>query len=134
MRFLLDTNACIDFLNGRYPALVARILRAAPDDLCTSGIVAVELRYGADRSTNAKRNHARLDMLLSELACIPFDETAARAAGKVRAQLETAGTPIGPYDTLIAGHALQLGLTLVTDNEREFRRVPRLRLENWRDL
>jgi tRNA(fMet)-specific endonuclease VapC len=133
VRYLLDTNVCIDFLNGRYPSIVERVRKASSDDLCTSGVVAVELRCGADRSAHPKRNHARLDILLSELSCSPFDESAARVAGAVRAQLEKAGTTIGPYDTLIAGHTLHLGLTLVTDNEREFRRVRRLRVENWRE-
>lgn len=132
MPYLLDTNACVDYLTGRYPAVVARIQACEPEDLCTSSVVAAELRYGADRSGHARRNHARLDELLRELRCLAFDEQAARAFGRVRAKLEAAGTPIGPYDTMIAAHALHLGLTVVTDNVDEFRRVRDLAVENWR--
>jgi len=132
MGFLLDTNVCVDYLNGRFPAVVRRIQEAAPDDLCTSAVAVAELRYGADRSRNVRRNHARLDDFLREIRCVGFDEGAARLFGKIRATLEAAGTPIGPYDTMIAAHAKHLGLTLVTDNEREFVRVAGLRIENWR--
>lgn len=77
-------------------------------------------------------NHSRLDTLLREIRCLPFDETAARAFGRVRARLDAAGTPIGPYDTMIAAHALSLEVTLVTDNVDEFSRVRGLSVENWR--
>ncbi len=132
MRYLLDTNVCVDYLNGRYPSVVERIQAASPEDLCTSSVVAGELRYGADRSKNARRNHARLDVLLAAIRCVAFDDEAARTFGKVRSRLEARGIPIGPYDTQIAAHALMLGVTLVTDNFGEFRRVDGLRVENWR--
>lgn len=132
MRFLLDTNVLVDYLTGRYPNVVHRIQGSAPEDLCVSSVVAGELRYGADRSAHPRRNHSRLDTLLREIRCLPFDETAAREFGRVRSRLDARGTPIGPYDTLIAAHALSLGVTLVTDNVDEFSRVRGLRVENWR--
>jgi tRNA(fMet)-specific endonuclease VapC len=130
--YLLDTNVCVDYLNGRFPEVVSRIQAVSPDDLCTSSVVAAELRYGADRSKQPKRNHARIDDLLRELRCLAFDEASARLFGRVRAQLEGRGTPIGPYDMMIAAHALFLRCTLVTDNLEEFRRVSGLEVENWR--
>lgn len=132
MAYLLDTSVCVDYLNGRYPAVVERIQACSADELCTSSVVVAELRFGADRSAHPRRNHARLDTLLEELSCRSFDAAAARVCGRIRAQLATAGTPIGPYDTMIAAHALSLGLELVTDNVRAFRRVRRLRVESWR--
>jgi tRNA(fMet)-specific endonuclease VapC len=130
--YLLDTNVIVDYLNGRHPKVTARVQGSRPDSLCTSSVVAAELRHGATRSRNARANHARLDVLLEEIRCFPFDMEAARIFGGVRSKLEASGTPIGPYDTQIAAHALALGATLVTDNIGEFTRVAGLRIENWR--
>ncbi len=132
MRHLLDTNACVDYLTGRYPKLVARIQRSAPDDLCLSSVVVAELRYGADHSARRRTNHGRIDALLDEIECLDFDLRAAATYGRVRQQLEAAGTPIGPNDMLIAAHALSRGLSLVTDNVAEFKRVRGLKVDNWR--
>jgi tRNA(fMet)-specific endonuclease VapC len=132
MRYLLDTNACVDYLNGRFPGVTERIQRSSPQDLCISSIVVAELRYGADHSSSRHRNHRRLDMLTAEIACVDFDLQAASTYGKVRAQLEARGSPIGPNDMLIAAHALALGVVLVTDNRREFERVEGLEIESWR--
>lgn len=106
MRYLLDTNACVDYLNARHAKVVARVQAAAPDDL--------------------------LDVFMGELQCLDFDLEAASTYGRVRARLEAAGTPIGPNDMMIAALALSRGLVLVTDNTGEFRRVPGLKVENWR--
>lgn len=132
MNYLLDTNVCVDYLNGRYPSVVRRIQSADPDDLCVSAVAAAELRYGADRSARRAANHARIDVLLAEIRCLSFDDVAAKEFGRVRSRLESKGTPIGPYDMQIAAHALALDATLVTDNIDEFRRVRGLRVENWR--
>lgn len=132
MRYLLDTNACVDYLTGRHPKLTQRIVRSSPEDLCTSTVVIAELRYGAERSEHVRRNHERIDVLSRELSCFPFDDDAAHAYGRIRRELETRGEPIGPYDMMIAAHAVSRKLTLVTDNVREFRRVRRLRVTNWR--
>jgi tRNA(fMet)-specific endonuclease VapC len=132
VQYLLDTNVCVDYLNGRHPNVTRRIHSLHPDDLCVSSIVAGELRYGADRSKRARFNYTRLDLLLSEVRTIAFDENAARVFGRVRSRLEAKGRPIGPYDMQIAAHALSLSLILVTDNIDEFTRVDGLKLENWR--
>ena len=132
MRYLLDTNVCIDFLNNRYPAVVERIREASPEDLCLSSVVVAELRYGAEKSAQKKANHEKLDVLTSEIPCVEFDLDAAHTFGRVRTELEAKGTPIGPYDMMIAAHALYLGHVLVTDNVQEFNRVEGLEIENWR--
>ena len=132
MRYLLDTNVCIDYLGGRYPAVVRRLTEAAPEDLAVSAVSVAELRYGADKSERPRANHARLNALFRELRCVDFDRSAAAAYGRLRSGLERRGKPIGPNDMLIAAQALSRGLVLVTDNVREFRRVPRLKLVNWR--
>ena len=132
MRHLLDTNACVDYLTGRYPKLVARIQGSSPDDLCLSTVVVAELRYGADHSARRRTNHGRIDALLDEIECLDFDLRAAATCGRVRAQLEAAGKPIGPNDMLIAAHALSRGLSVITDNVVEFRRVKSLKIDNWR--
>lgn len=132
MRYLLDTNACVDYLTGRFPGVLERIRRSSPGDLCISSVVVAELRYGADRSVSRRRNHQRLDVLTAEIQCADFNLAAAAAYGRVRAALEAQGTPIGPNDMLIAAHALALGLTLVTHNLREFERVEGLAVESWR--
>ena len=132
MRYLLDTSVCVDYLSGRYPAVVTRVQRSSPDDLRLSSMVVAELRYGADRSAHTRANHSRLDTLVGEIECLDFDLQAAAVYGRVRAGLEAAGKPIGPNDMLIAAHALSRGLVLVTDNVDEFRRVKGLKLANWR--
>lgn len=132
MRFLLDTNACVDYLTGRYPTAVERIQASSPDALCVTSVVVAELRYGADHSARRRTNHARIDALLEEIQSLDFDLQAAAAYGQVRARLEAKGTRIGPNDMLIAAQALSRGLTVVTDNVGEFRRVGGLKVQNWR--
>jgi len=132
MKFLLDTNVCVDYLNGRHPAVTRAIQKCSPDDLCVSSVAVGELRYGAEKSVHRQRNHARLDVFLAEIPCVDFDRNAASVYGRVRAALEKRGVLIGPYDLQIAAHALALGLVLVSDNVREFRRVRALKVENWR--
>jgi tRNA(fMet)-specific endonuclease VapC len=132
VRYLLDTNVCVDFLTGRYPGVVRRIEGSAPEDLGLSSVVVAELRYGADHSARRRTNHARIDLLIREIESLDFDLPAAAAYGRVRAQLEAGGTPIGPNDMLIAAHALSRRLTLVTDNLAEFGRVRGLKAETWR--
>ena len=132
MKYLLDTNVCVDYLSGRHPAVAARIQSSAPSELALSAVVVAELRYGAERSARPKANHARIDVLVAEIPFLDFDLDAALAYGRLRSRLEASGTPIGPNDMLIAAQALARGLVVVTDNVREFRRVRRLRIENWR--
>lgn len=132
MKYLLDTNVCVDYLTRRFPRVIARVQESSPEDLAISSVVAAELRYGADRSQHAAENHARLDVLLGEIRCLDFDLPAARSYGVLRMALERRGRPIGAHDMLIAAQAVAGGLTLVTDNVREFGRVPNLSVENWR--
>ena len=132
MKYLLDTNVCVDYLNGRFPRVIERIQQTAPEELATSSLVAAELRYGADKSQQPTRNHARLDVFLEEIRCLDFDLPAAVAYGALRAGLERRGRPIGAHDMLIAAHAIAAGLVLVTDNVREFARIGGLAVENWR--
>jgi len=133
MRYLLDTNTLIYVLNARpdHQAVIERFDREAPEDLVASSITLAELQYGIAKSRRRQKNIRALRQVLEALNVIAFDARAAATYGTVRAGLERAGTPIGPLDTLIAAHALSLGLTLVTSNAREFSRVPRLRVESW---
>jgi tRNA(fMet)-specific endonuclease VapC len=133
MKYLLDTNAWADFLNQRFPGVAARITESDPEDLALSSVVLAELRYGADKSGRPQQNHARIDLLEAQLPRLEFDEDAARAFGRLRVAIERQGKPIGAYDMLIAAQALSRHLILVSDNLREFGRVPGLLTENWRE-
>ena len=132
MKYLLDTTAWVDYLTGRHPAVAARIQRALPSDLGLSAVVVAELRYGADRSARPRANHGRIDVLVEEIPALDFDLDAAATYGRLRSHLEASGTPIGPNDMLIAAQAVARGLVVVTDNDKEFRRVKGLKVENWR--
>ncbi|HXO19971.1 MAG TPA: type II toxin-antitoxin system VapC family toxin [Thermoanaerobaculia bacterium] len=133
MRYLLDTNACVDYLTGRYSSVVDRLRQVSSQDVFVSSVALAELRYGAEKSLHKRRNLDRLDAFAEEVHCLDFDLVAAAIYGRVRAGLETRGTPIGPYDMLIAAQALAMRLVLVTDNVREFMRVEGLEVENWRE-
>jgi tRNA(fMet)-specific endonuclease VapC len=129
MRYLLDTNAVIGLLNNNSSELAQRIRQEKPSDIAISAIVAHELFYGAFRSRYPERNAAVIDALA--FSVLEFDKDDAREAGEIRAALAARGTPIGPYDVLIAGQAVARDLTLVSHNVAEFRRVPRLKIEDW---
>jgi tRNA(fMet)-specific endonuclease VapC len=130
-RYLLDTNVCVELLRGRAPHLFENMRRFDVDDIAISSITLAELQYGIAKSKRSARHIVLLAEFCAPLAILPFDSIAAETYGRVRADLERAGTPVGPLDTLIAAHALSRGLTVVTNNEREFKRVPDLRVENW---
>lgn len=129
--FVLDTNICIHVINRRPASVRARMAAVPSRALAVSAVTAHELSYGVLRSERRAENLERLRVFLSGIVVLPFDGAAAARAAEVRADLARAGTPIGPLDTLIAGHALAVEATLVTNNTREFARVPDLRLENW---
>jgi tRNA(fMet)-specific endonuclease VapC len=134
MNYLLDTNACIALINGSPASVRHRLERALKDgaSVAVSAVVAFELWYGAAKSARRQENRQRLETFFAgPLELVPFDDEDARAAGEVRAALETAGTPIGAYDLLIAGQALRHDATLVTVNTAEFSRVGDLRWEDW---
>lgn len=132
MKYLLDTHVWVDYLTGRYPRVVRRIHDSSPQNVCLSSVVMAALRYGAEKSESRARNHRLLDSIAREVPCIEFDLAAAAAYGRLRAVLEKRGRPIGPYDMMIAAHALSRRLVLVTDNVREFKRIGQLTVENWR--
>ena len=128
-RYVLDTNAVIALLNDPASALGKRARRHKPRDFCLSSMVAHELFYGAFKSRRIEGNAAVIDALQFEV--VEFDKEDARHAGQIRALLALKGTPIGPYDVLIAGQARARGLILVTHNTREFARVPGLQTQDW---
>ena len=129
MRFLLDTNAMIGLLNRSSPKLEARVRQVPASEIGISAIVVHELYYGAFKSQRVSENLERLGFI--RLETVPLDREDAEAAGKIRAALAKSGTPIGPYDVLIAGQALARGLTLITNNLREFKRIDGLKAEDW---
>lgn len=128
MRFLLDSNALIALLKG-HEGFLKRLRRYQPQDFGIPAVVVHELYYGAYKGQRTTENLARVAGLQFEV--LEFDREDARAAGELRASLAAAGTPIGPYDVLIAGQALARTLTLVTHNTSEFQRVPGLQIEDW---
>jgi tRNA(fMet)-specific endonuclease VapC len=128
VKYLLDANAVIAILKGD-ARFIARLKRHAPADFAIPSIVAHELFYGAYRSQRVAENLARVEAIQFE--ALEFDREDARIAGQMRAATSLAGTPIGPYDVLIAGQALARDLTLVTHNVREFQRVSGLKIEDW---
>ena len=130
MRYMLDTNICIYVIKRRPPSVLAALLQHESEGIGVSIITVCELAYGAAKSGSA-RNQAALQQFLEPLTVADFDHTAAMAYAQVRTALEAAGTPIGPLDTQIAAHALALGVTLVSNNTREFEWVPGLKLANW---
>ena len=130
MKYLLDTDICIYILRGQPKKVAERFRRLRPGDVGLSSIALAELAFGAAYG-ESPRNRERLETFVAPLSVVDFDQEAALAYGQLRADLFRRGTPIGPLDMLIAAHALALDVTLVTNNEREFKRVPGLRVENW---
>ena len=131
MTYLLDTNTCIRYLNGRSLSIRTRLQSLTPQDVVLCSVVKAELHYGAARSRDPERTMARITQFVSPFTSLPFDDSCAPVYGGIRAQLDQAGTPIGPNDLMIAAIALTHGLTLVTHNTREFGRVSGLVLEDW---
>lgn len=127
--FLLDTNAVIAVVNGPKRAIAKKLRRHAPQNMFVSSVVVHELFFGSFNSARTEANVELIDSLAFNV--LSFDLDDARMAGQVRAALKAAGTPIGPYDVLIAGQALNRGLTLVTHNVQEFARVAQLRVVDW---
>lgn len=129
-RFLLDTNIVSDLIRHPRGRVAVRIAAVGESEVATSIIVAAELRYGAAKK-GSRRLFDQLGAVLGALEILPLEQPADTAYGDVRAALHKAGTLIGPNDLLIAAQALALGMIVVTDNEREFARVDRLKVENW---
>ena len=130
LKFMLDTNICIFTIKNR-PEHVREIFNRNQDRLCISSVTLMELIYGAEKSSMPERNLAVVEGFAARLQVLPYDEAGAAHTGQLRAELASQGKPIGPYDQMIAGHARSRGLVLVTNNLREFKRVPGLRVEDW---
>ena len=130
IRYLLDTNIVSDLVRRPQGAVARRIARAGENRVCTSIVVACELRYGAAKK-ESPRLTAQLEAILQALPVLPLQPDADRHYGEIRAALERAGRPVGANDLLIAAHARSAGLTLVTRNSAEFSRIPGLKLADW---
>ena len=130
LRYLLDTNILSDLVREPQGRIARHIARVGEDRVCTSIVVAAELRFGA-RKSGSRRLAGRIDLILSALDVQPLEEPADRHYAEIRQLLAQQGQPVGPNDLLIAAHALALDLTVVTANAAGFTRVPGLRVENW---
>ena len=131
MRYMLDTNICIYIIKNKSKKVIMELKRHKPSEVCVSAITYAELAYGVEKSMAVEKNRLALALLFSNIEVLDFDTKAAIHYGKIRAYLEKQGTPIGPLDMMIASHAMSLGYTVVTNNIKEFERVPDLKLENW---
>lgn len=130
LRYMLDTNICIFTIKNK-PAQVREAFNRHHGQLCISTITLMELIYGAEKSAAAQKNLAVVEGFVARLDVLPYDNDAAAHTAMIRAELARAGTPIGPYDQMIAGHARSQGLVIVTNNLKEFERVAGLRTEDW---
>ena len=130
LKYMLDTNIIVYTLKNR-PAQVRKLFKQHEGQMCISVVTLGELIFGAENSQQVERNLADIEAMTARLEVLPLDNTAAYHFGQIRADLYRRGQPIEPYDMLIAGHARSSGLQLVTNNVREFSRVPGLLLANW---
>lgn len=131
MKYLLDTNICIYIIKQKPLDVLGRFRACAVGDIGLSSITVAELQYGVSKSQAKERNQQALDLFLVAPVIAEFDYSAAYVYGQIRAELEQKGQPIGALDLLIAAQAISLNITLVTNNEREFARIPGLEVENW---
>ena len=129
--YMLDTNICIFIIKNKPLQVIDNLKAHKPEEICISSITYSELRHGVEKSQARDRNEVALTLFLSAIDILPFDTKAAEEYGRIRAVLEKQGTPIGPMDMLIAAHAKSNTMTVVTNNTREFQRVPDLPLEDW---
>lgn len=130
LKYMLDTNIVIYTIKNK-PERVRKVFSAHSGQMCISSVTLMELVYGAERSANPARNLRDIEGFSARLEVLPYDDNAATHTGQIRAELAKQGTPIGPYDQMIAGHARAQGLIVITNNMSEFKRVPGLRLDNW---
>jgi len=131
MKYMLDTNICIYLIKQQPRQMIDKFQGIAPGEITISTVTVAEMMYGVGKSQHKEKNKAALESFLAPLEIVDFNFRAAQHYGVVRAYLEKKGKPIGAYDLMIAAHALSLGLVLVTNNEREFQRIPDLIVENW---
>lgn len=130
LKYMLDTNIVIYTIKNK-PQTTREAFEAHYGQMCISTVTLMELIYGAEKSSNPERNLRDIEGFAARLDVLSYDDEAASHSGQLRAELARMGKPIGPYDQMIAGHARSRGLILVTNNGREFERVPGLRLDNW---
>jgi tRNA(fMet)-specific endonuclease VapC len=133
MKLMLDTNTCIAIIKRKPPQVLKHFHEYTVGDICISWVTLAELEFGVAKSQQQDKNQAALDEFILPLEIVTFDPGVARVYGRVRAALEKKGTPIGPLDTMIGAHALSLGITLVTNNTREFSRIRGLTVVDWLD-
>ena len=131
MRYMLDTNICIYAIKHKPEQVFLKLQEHDPSEVCISSVTYAELVHGVEKSQSIEKNRVALALLLANIEIMDFDTSAAESYGKIRADLEKAGKPIGPLDMMIAGHAKSLEYTVVTNNTKEFMRVNGLKLENW---
>lgn len=131
MRYMLDTNICIYAIKHKPEKVFLELQKHDSSEVCISSVTYAELVHGVEKSAAVERNRLALSMLLANVDILDFDVNAANSYGKIRADLEKKGTPIGALDMMIAGHARSLGYTVVTNNVKEFARVDGLEIENW---
>ena len=131
MTYMLDTNICIYAIKNNPEQVLEKLKQNLSNRICISAITLAELQHGVEKSMNPEKNSMALLQFLSILDILPFDDLAAVEYGKICAYLQKRGTPIGTMDMLIAAHAKTENLIIVTNNVREFERVPNLKIENW---
>ena len=131
MRYLLDTNICVLLIRQKSQTVLQKLTQHPLTNIAVSAITVAELQYGVAKSTQPAQNRQALDFFLLPLTILPFDEGVATTYGEIRVHLETQGTPIGAIDTLLAAQAISHKLIFVTNNVREFARVPGLSVEDW---
>lgn len=130
LKYLLDTNICIFTMKNK-PQIVRDAFNRHDGQMCISSVTLMELIVGAEKSLQVERNLHAIEGFTARLVVLPYDVGAANHTGQIRADLKRKGTPVGAYDYMIAGHARSQGLIVVTNNRREFDRVPGLRVEDW---
>lgn len=131
MKYMLDTNMCIYIIKKNPTTVLKKFITLDVGDVCISSVTLAELMYGVQKSHHQQKNKAALEEFTSPLEVIPFDEETASHYGHIRAYLEKKGIPMGALDMMIAAHAQCLGSILVTNNKKEFFRVPHLKIEDW---
>jgi tRNA(fMet)-specific endonuclease VapC len=131
MKYLIDTNICIYIMNKKPDDVIQKFKQIKIGEIGVSTITISELQYGISKSRKRKKNEIRLNEFITPLEILPYDESAAKAYGDLRYELEKAGKSIGPLDLLIAAHAVSRNLIVVTNNDKEFKRIKKLKVENW---
>lgn len=131
MKYMLDTNILVFLIRNKSDRLIQRLKRVDISDVCVSSVTYAELVYGVEKSANKDKNRIALMTVLSGIKVLPYEEAGGEEYGVIRADLERKGSVIGPNDLLIASHAKALGLTLITNNMKEFGRINGLTVEDW---